>query len=485
MREGNAMVSPHYVSQLVLFALIWLFILFHLTRPKPGVSASVTPAEPEPLPPKGHRSPEPKPFEGLTHKPYCALCEQETGESPPVPVVRPDPLPLTNRRPREIDTSMQFCPHSKCDYRGWLGLGNLRANGHPSGGPWRQFHCTACNGYFLETHGTVFHGKQAAVELIVRVLACLAEGLGIRATARVFEVAPNTVLQWLAEAAGQLRARSASFLCDLHLEQLQLDELYAVLRARKAGELSDDEALKHLERSPYWAGTALDPKSKLLVVVDGGCRTLAMAQRVVHQVTRVLAPDCVPLFLTDGLKDYGTALLTHFGYWMHPERRQDKGPIPKPRWMPLPGLLYAQVVQSYRRRRIVGVKHQVVFGTRLAIEAVLARWSWTINTAFVERLNLDIRQRVAAIGRRVNTLCQGEAGLRDQLTLFQVYYNFVVPHASLRQPLRLPQRTNGRGSAKVGQPCTPAMAAGLTDHVWSLTEVLFYRVPPWPQPQTV
>ncbi len=229
----------------------------------------------------------------------------------------------------------------------------------------------------------------------------------------------------------------------------------------------------------------MDPTSKLLVVVDVGSRTLAMAQRVVHQVTQVLAPGCVPLFLTDGLKDYATALLTHFGHWMQPERRQDKGPMPKPRWMPLPALLYAQVVKSYRRRRLVGVKHRVVFGTQLAIEQVLAACGWTINTAFVERLNLDIRQRVAAIGRRVNTLCQGEAGLRDQLALFQVYHNFVLPHASLRQPLLIPEATNGRGSAKVWRPCTPAMAAGLTDHVWSLKEVLLYRVPPWPQPQTV
>jgi hypothetical protein len=183
-----------------------------------------------------------------------------------------------------------------------------------------------------------------------------------------------------------------------------------------------------------------------------------MAQRVVHQVTQVLAPDRVPLVLTDGLKDYGTALLTHFGYWVHPERRQDKGPIPKPRWMPLPQLLYARVVKSYRRRRLVGVKHQVVFGTRLAIEEVLARCGWTINTAFVERLNLDIRQRVAAIGRRVNTLCQGEAGLRDQLALFHVYHNFVLPHASLRQPLPVAEVTNGRGAAKGWRPCTPAMA---------------------------
>jgi IS1 family transposase len=479
------MESYLFSSQLVLVVLIWLFIILHLPWPQRAVMVPAAPAQPEPLKPTRHRSTEPTPFEGLTHKPHCALCERETAHPQSPPPVPPDPMPSTHRRPREVDTSRHFCPHGHCDYGGWLGLGNLRANGHPSGGPWRQFYCTACKGYFLETHGTLFHGKQAAVELIVRVLACLAEGLGIRATARVFEVAPPTVLQWLGEAAEQLRAFSASFLCDLHLEQLQLDELYAVLRDLKAGEIPNDEAIRRLERSPYWVWTAMDPTSKLLVVVDVGCRTLAMAQRVVHQVTRVLAPGCVPLFLTDGLKDYATALLTHFGFWMHPERRQAKGPRPKPRWLPLPELLYAQVVKSYRRRRLVGVTHRVVFGSRLAIEQMLARWSWTINTAFVERLNLDIRQRVAAIGRRVNTLCQGEAGLRDQLTVFQVYHNFVLPHASLRQPLLIPEVTSGRGSVKVWRPCTPAMAAGLTDHVWSLKEVLLYRVPPWPQAQTV
>jgi IS1 family transposase len=390
-----------------------------------------------------------------------------------------------NRRPRTVDTSMHFCPHSDCDYRGWLGLNNLRANGHPNGAPWRQFQCLSCLGYFPEHHGTIFHGKQAAVELIVRVLACLAEGLGIRATARVFEVAPHTVLQWLVEAAELLRAFSAYFLCALHVEQLQLDEVYAVLRDLKAGAISADEALKRLDRSPCWVWTAMDPKSKLLVVVDVGARTLAMAQRVMHQVTQALAPGCVPLFLTDGFKEYRTAILAHFGYWREPERRQATGPLPKPRWMPLPELLYAQVVKSYRRRRIVGVTHRVMFGTQLAIEQILAACGWTINTAFVERLNLDLRQRVAAIGRRVNTLCQGAEGLLDQLVLFQTYHNFVLPHASLRQPLQVPEPTNGRGSAKVWRPCTPAMAAGVTDRVWSLREVLLFRVPPWPQPQTV
>jgi hypothetical protein len=82
-------------------------------------------------------------------------------------------------------------------------------------------------------------------------------------------------------------------------------------------------------------------------------------------------------------------------------------------------------------------------------------------------------------------LLRCQAGLRDQLTLFQVYHNFVLPHASLRQPRAARLATNGLGAAKVWQPCTPAMAAGLTEHVWTLKEVLLYRVPPWPQPQTI
>ena len=140
------------------------------------------------------------------------------------------------------------------------------------------------------------------------------------------------------------------------------------------------------------------------------------------------------------------------------------------------------VVKTVRRRRLVRVRHRVVFGTLEAIEQVLAAWGWQIQTAFVERLNLDIRQRVAAVGRRVTTLCKGEAGVRHQLVLFQTYHNFCLPHASLCVPLAARVPTNGTGSARQWRPRTPAMAAGRTDHVWSLREVLLFRVPPWPQP---
>jgi hypothetical protein len=118
-----------------------------------------------------------------------------------------------------------------------------------------------------------------------------------------------------------------------------------------------------------------------------------------------------------------------------------------------------------------------------AVHKVLTVHGWRINTAFIERVNLTIRQHVAAVGRRVITLCKGEEGLRQQLALHHTYDNFCLPHASLRLPILQPEPTHGNGSAKRWRPRTPAMAAGLTDHVWTLREVLLFRVPPWPQPK--
>jgi IS1 family transposase len=339
-----------------------------------------------------------------------------------------------------------------------------------------------CDTYFLETNGTLFHGKSVPAERMVWVVASLAEGLGIRAVARVFVVDPNTVLTWLVAAADQLKAFSHYFLHDVQVSQVQLDELFALLNEVRAGRVREEEAIERLSCSPHWVWAAIDPVSKLLLAIDVGERTLAMGQHLVHLVVQGLAPGCVPLFTTDGLKDYATALLAHFGYWVQPPRRQTTGPVPKPRWMPVPELLYAQVVKTYRRRRLACVSYRIVFGTLAAVKQVLASESWQINTAFIERLNLTIRHHVAAVGRRVMTLCKREESLCHQLHMYQTYYNFCLPHGSLRVPLTQPQPTNGMGSAKRWQPRTPAMAAGLTDRVWTLREVLLFRVPPWPQP---
>ena len=334
---GIAMVSPLFFYQLGLVALVCVFLMLCWLWPNDAASPHqpIVPTQPS----RRKRSKEPKPFAGLPQRPQCALCEREATQAHEPPPAPPEPMPATNRRPRAIDTSRHFCPHPGCRYRGWPGRGNLRANGHPNGGPWRQCHCTACDGYFPGHHGTIFHGKRVPAELIVRVLACLAEGLGIRATARVFEMDPNTVLGWLIEAADQLTAFTRHCLCDVHVHQLQLDELYAVLRGVKAGEISAAQAIKRLERSRHWVWTALDPESKLLLAIEVGPRTLEMAQQMVHRVARRLAPGCVPAWFSDGFKGYLPAILGHFGIWHQPERHQDKGPWPKPRWMPLPGLL--------------------------------------------------------------------------------------------------------------------------------------------------
>jgi hypothetical protein len=141
------------------------------------------------------------------------------------------------------------------------------------------------------------------------------------------------------------------------------------------------------------------------------------------------------------------------------------------------------VVKRYRRQRRVGGTHRVIFGAAKPIESILAKRGWKSNAALVERLHLALRQPGAAMGRRVTTLCKHEVGLRQQRALFPTYHHFVWPHASVRLALPELEPVPGTGAIKRWQPRTPALAAGLTDHIWSLREVLLYRVPPWPQPQ--
>jgi IS1 family transposase/transposase-like protein len=471
------MVCHPLFHELVLLALLWQLVISYWTWKQ-------SQAPQHPLPQRTTRPAKvPKPFAGLTKKLHCQACEQgqEYIDQPPL---SPPPLIAPPRgRPRTVDTHQCYCPTKTCAYYGWVGQGNIRANGHPGGRAWRQLHCVVCDTYFLETYGTLFYGKPRPAERMLRAIAALAEGLGIRAVARVFEVDPNTVQVWLSEAAAHFAAFSHSLLHDVHVNHVQFDELCAWISESKAEQESETEASEPLQRAPHWIWAAIDPVSKLLLAIEVGERTLEMAQRLVHHVVQILAPGCMPLFLTDGLKDYATALLTHFGQWVDPPRPRPTGRAPKPRWMPHSELLYAQVIKTYRRRRLVRMRQRVVFGTLAQVTQVLAPQGWHINTAFIERVNLTLRHHVAAVGRRVMTLCKREAGLRDQLHLAHTYYNFCLPHTSLRRPLVHPQATKGSGTAKRWHPCTPAMAAGLTDHVWTVREVLLFRVPPWPQPQ--
>src|SRR5437870_5156261 len=163
-------------------------------------------------------------------------------------------------------------------------------------------------------------------------------------------------------------------------------------------------------------------------------------------------PTCAPLFLTDGFREYLTALLTHYGRWVQPSRRPDKGPAPKPRWMPLPGLLYAQVVKTVRRRRLVDVKHRVVFGSLEAVNHILAPLGWHINTAFVERINLTIRQHVAAVGRRVSTLCRAKMGCGSSWPCSTATTISACPTRAYASPCDSPSPPTGPARPSSGGP---------------------------------
>jgi hypothetical protein len=164
----------------------------HVEWPDNPRATSKTSLQPDK--PRRKRSTEPTPFTGLLHKPLCEACANGADAPPKAPGASPPVLTCTRGRRRTVDTSQHCCPDHDCVYHGWLARGNIRANGQPGGQPWRQLQCVSCHGYFSETDGTIFHGKRASVELIVRVIACLAEGLGIRGTARLLEIDPNTVL---------------------------------------------------------------------------------------------------------------------------------------------------------------------------------------------------------------------------------------------------------------------------------------------------
>jgi IS1 family transposase len=423
---------------------------------------------------KPSRDKKAKPFAGLTRQPICERCvteaekqDRETKKEAPAKIEH------ERGRPPEVDTSNHFCPEGGCRYYGWLDKGNIISNGHPSGGRWRQLKCVVCGKHFQETIGTVFYGSRVPAQDIMRAIVSLSEGVSPRKVARIYEVDKDTVFGWLVEAAAHSEAVIGYIMHNLHLTQVQMDELYALLN----GIRGEDEG-----RSCCWVWVATDPLSKLLLAIEVGDRSLDMAQQLVHAVVGVLAPGIVPLFLTDQLAAYGKALLTHFGCWM--ERVSEKSGGILHRWMPDERLRYAQVKKHRRRRKIVAVTTKVVFGTKEAVRAVLRAAGHRINTAFVERLNRTLRAHVPGLGRRVEGLAKTKEGLRRRLMLVMGYYNLCLPHLSLRQALPSPIPTKGNGSPKKWIPRTPAMAGDITDHIWSMEEFLLFRVPPWRQEAT-
>ncbi len=179
---------------------------------------------------------------------------------------------------------------------------------------------------------------------------------------------------------------------------------------------------------------------------------------------------------SDGLSLYFYALTAHFGQWVDDGARRVR------RWQVAVDLLDGQVKKMYRRRKIVRIDYVMRCGTRTALRSALQRveLSGTLNTAFVERVNLTLRQSVAALVRRTWSTIQMAPQLHAQLEWWRAYYHFARPHASLRVPLAQPIERGGGRMPRRYQQRTPAMVAGLTSRCWSVRELLLLPLPPAP-----
>jgi IS1 family transposase/transposase-like protein len=374
-----------------------------------------------------------------------------------------------------MDWETLYCPNLDCPFYGvHFGRSRLVKNGTTRGQ--RQALCRACGSSLALTYGTPDCDLEHAPALFELAIRALAEGNSIRATARIIQVDKDTVCTWLDRAAQQCRLVTLYLWQQLPLRECQLDELWSFVHTK-------DEHLSWAKtsRDTYgdaWVWVAFAPEWRLVVAFVVGKRTQAEANLWLERVAHVTT-DLIPFFTSDHLAEYRTALRHVYGEWYQPPRRGTRGPSPHPRRVPHKELSYAQVVKTRERGRVVAVDHHVVFGDVQGIATLLASLptSATINTSFVERENLALRQHNRRLTRKTNAFSKELPWLEKQLWLSLAYTHLVLPHDSLRQELPMAEPTRGTGSPRRWQPRTPAMAAGLTDHVWTTDELLSYRVP--------
>ena len=178
-----------------------------------------------------------------------------------------------------------------------------------------------------------------------------------------------------------------------------------------------------------WLWVAIDVRTKLTLVMQVGARNQEMAYLVVHELKGRLAAGCVPAFSTDGLRHYSYALTAHFGKWKTVDGK-------KPVWVLLGEFVYVQIIKHQRWGRTVEVERRVLWGRRSSTGAVIkAGLSGRINTSFVERVNLTIRQCVSKLTRRTWGPAKFTPELMEHLEWWRAYYHFVRPHESLAEEM--------------------------------------------------
>ncbi len=342
----------------------------------------------------------------------------------------------------------------------------------------QRLECWECRHRFSARAGSAYAGIRSSEVLFRNGVRQLAEGASIRVTARNIECDKDTVALWLPRVGRHCQRLLDYFLRDLHLTECQLDELWTFVY-KKEKHLTAFEKIAG-RYGDAWIWVAFDPVHKLVPAWRVGKRTLTDAQQFMKTL-KSRHDSHLPFFTSDDLPHYADALLDVYGEEYTPQRQGTRGRFPLPRKRPPPDLCYAVVVKEREGQRLVKVTTRLVYGTEQQLRTFLrtSPVSKMINTYGVERNHLTVRQHSRRLGRKVNAFSKKRVHLKYQLALAFAYYHFCCPHRGLRQKLAHPLPTkNGHGSPKKWRPVTPAMAAGLTDHVWTIDELLSFRVPP-------
>ena len=330
-----------------------------------------------------------------------------------------------------------FCPNRNCPARGQTGRGNIGIHSQKE----QRFICHECHKTFSATTGTVFYRLRTAAETVSLVVTLLAHGCPVQAIVAAFGFDERTIADWWTRSGRQGQAVHEHLVEQPRdLGQVQADEL----RVKKQGGI-------------VWMAMAMRVKTRLWLGGEVSAqRDLPLIRRLIQRVRRCAAHHPL-LVCTDGLVSYIRAIRETF-----------RDPVPtgqggRPRLRPWRHVFIAQVVKRYERRRVIETERRIVDGAPARVETLRRRsqGGGMINTAYIERLNATLREHLAPLARRCRALARQTLTLYEGMFLVGTVYNFCTPHASLSQ----------------AQLTTPAMAAGITDHCWTLHELLSFHVP--------
>jgi transposase-like protein len=354
-----------------------------------------------------------------------------------------------------VDPQTLFCPNSACSASGQVGKGNIGVHSVKEG----RCKCHVCGQTFAVSKGTVFYRLRTAKDLVVIVVTLLAHGCPLQAIVAAFGLDERTVLSW--------QARSG--------EHCQRVHEHLVEHGRDLGQVQADEIRAKTQGGILWMAMAIQVQTRLWL--GGVLSTARDMQLIVALIQKVRhSALCRPLlFCVDGCAAYVRAIRQVF---REPIRDGQRG---RPRLRPWDGIYIAQVVKQYAHQHVVAITRHIVQGTQAHIDTLLRQTQrdGLINTAYIERLNATFRSHITALIRRGRALARQTTTLHDAMYLVGTVYNFCTYHKSLRVPLYLPN--NQRRWLRR----TPAIAAGITDHLWMVRELLSFRVPPpsWSPPR--